>query len=165
VYSLHKLSAYFSTCCILNIPHRFLYGVFHWTKSKQVRQQTCKTQVLPHGLKQRRPAPVPIAQRASCVIPNPLTSLGAHRRRCHPSPARKCARPPVRQAAAAWACSQRIPFARTRVGVGSAKRVFCSWWPWPLTFDLHNGRRPVRIVVEHARKISRPYLFPPLRNP
>jgi len=28
-----------------------------------------------------------------------------------------------------------------------------------------NGRRPVRIVVKHACKISRPYLFPPQRNP
>jgi len=28
-----------------------------------------------------------------------------------------------------------------------------------------NGRRPVRIVVKHACKISRSYLFPPLRNP
>ena len=33
-----------------------------------------------------------------------------------------------------------------------------------LTFDHQNGRRPVQIVVEHACKISCPYLFPLLRN-
>ena len=47
------------------------------------------------------PPPVSNAHRASCVIPNPVTSLAARRRRCHPSAARKCARPPVLQAAAA----------------------------------------------------------------
>jgi len=39
----------------------------------------------------------------------------------HPPVATKWARPLLLHAA----CSERIPFVRTRVGVGSAKRVFC----------------------------------------
>ena len=46
---------------------------------------------------------------------------------------------------------------RTCTGWGFAalSAFFCPLWPWPLTFDLQKGRRPVRIVGQHACKISR----------
>jgi len=84
--------------------------------------------------------------------------------RCTPPPMSPLAREEMRSsavAAAATACSKRIPFIRSQVGLHSAKHVFV---PVTLTFDLQNGR-PVWIVGQHVGKISRPYLFPSPRNP
>jgi len=41
---------------------------------------------------------------------------------------------------------------------------FCPWWPWRLTIDLQNGKRPLRIVGQHTCKISHRYLLPALRE-
>jgi len=64
----------------------------------------------------------------------------SHRRRngrrhncTHPLAATKWARPLLLHVV----CSERISYhSYAPGGVGSAKRVFCPWWPWPLTFDL-----------------------------
>jgi len=57
------------------------------------------------------------------LVPNSESppSLDARRRRSHPSAASKCARPLLLHAG----CIERMPFVCTRVGVGSAKRIFC----------------------------------------
>ena len=39
-------------------------------------------------------------------------------------------------------CNEGVPFRPYSGGVVSAQRVFCPWWPWPLTFHLDIQSHP-----------------------